>query len=68
MALAFGLFWLTSDNKKRANDGAFFVVFDSLQQQKNKRQNNAINALLYPYQYIPITQHINALKTRYIAL
>jgi hypothetical protein len=24
MALAFGLFWLTSDNKKRANDGALW--------------------------------------------
>lgn len=40
---------------KRAIIGAFFIVFDSLQQHKNKRQNNAIDALLYPYQYMPIT-------------
>lgn len=32
-----------------------FIVFNSPQQHKNKRQNNAIDALLYPYQYMPIT-------------
>ncbi|MFX0754849.1 hypothetical protein ABEL53_22710, partial [Escherichia coli] len=31
------------------------IVFNSLQQHKNKHQNNAIDALLYPCQYIPIT-------------
>lgn len=57
-----GAFFVSNTPTKTRHHWRFFIVFDSLQQHKNKRQNNATDELLYLTSIYPLLNTLTRLK------